>query len=57
MQEDFKQPSTDECGYVPALLFVSSKESQHLNLEAVGWGQVLMSKWQCLGELTLMSTP
>ena len=41
----------------PALLVIWSEASQHLTLQAVGWDQVLVSKWQPPGELTSMNIP
>ena len=46
--------SADGWGCIPALLVVWS---QHWSLQAVGWGQVLVTKWRPLGELTPMNTP
>ena len=44
IQEYFKLLSTAGC--VSALLVVWSEASQHWSLQAIGWGQVLVRKWQ-----------
>ena len=45
--------SADGWGCVPTLLVVWPEASQHWSLQAVGWGQVSVPKWQCPGVLTL----
>ena len=49
--------SDDGWGCVLTLFVVWPETYQHWSLQAVGWGQVLVSQWQLLGELTPMSTP
>ena len=57
-QEDFLSSlSADGWGYVPALLVVWPEASQHWGLQAVGWGQVSVRKWQPPEGLTPMSIP
>ena len=48
--------AADEWGSITALLVVWPEASQHWSLRPIGWGQVLASKWQPLGQLTPMST-
>ena len=52
-QEDFKKPAC--C--VPSLFIVWPEASQHWSLQAVGWDQVLVRKWQPPRGLKTMSTP
>ena len=49
--------SADGWVYVPTLFVVWPEASQHWSLQAVGWGQILLRKWQPPGGLTAMSTP
>ena len=46
----------DGWGCIPALLVVWPQVSQHWSLQAVGWGQVLVSKWWSPGQLTPLRT-
>ena len=48
--------SADGSGCVPALWVVWPEASHHWSLQAVGWAQVLASKWQPPGQLTPMIT-
>ena len=43
-------------GVCTTLLIVWPEASQHWSLRAIGWGQVLASQWQPLGQLTPVST-
>ena len=49
--------SDDGWGCALTLLVVWPEVSQHWRLQAVGWGQVLVPKWQTPAELTLMNIP
>ena len=49
--------SADELGYIPTLRVVWPEVSQHWSLQAVGWGQLLVTKLWSLGELMPMITP
>ena len=49
--------SVDGCGTVHTLLVVSPEASQHWSLQAVGWGQISVPKWQPVGELILSNIP
>ena len=42
---------------VPTLLIAWPEASQHWSLQAVGWGQFSVPKWQPLGELMPMCFP
>ena len=46
----------DGWGCVPTPLVVWPEVSQHRSLQAVGWGQVLVRKWQAPRELMPMRT-
>ena len=49
--------SVDGWDCVPALLVVWPEASQHWSLQVIGWGQVLVRKWQPPRGLMPMSTP
>ena len=49
--------SVDMWDCVPTLLVVYPEASQHWSLQAVGWGQVLVPKWQPLRERTPRNIP
>ena len=57
LQKTLGSLSADGWGCVPTMLVVCPETSQHWSLLAVGWGQVLVSRWLPPGELTSVSTP
>lgn len=48
--------ASDEWGSIATLLIVWPEASQHRSLRTIGWGQVLASQGQPLGQLTPVST-
>ena len=42
---------------LPHLLIIWTDTSQHCNLQAVGWGLILVRKWQPLGDLMPINIP
>ena len=57
LRKSLGSQSADGRGCVPTLVVVWPEVSQHQSLQAFGWGQVLVPKWQPPGELAQMNCP
>ena len=57
VQEDIEQSVSWWGGCMPTLLIIWPEASQHWRLQAFGWGQVLVRKWQPSRGLVPMKTP
>lgn len=57
LRKSLGSQSADGRGCVPTFVVVWPEVSQHQSLQAFGWGQVLVPKWQPPGELAQMNCP
>lgn len=57
LRKSLGSQSADGWDFVPTMVIVWPKVSQHQSLQAFGWGQVLAPQWQPPGALTQMNSP